>query len=93
LARQLHRLPSRLRLTASLLAFFRRSVVPRGENDIVLRRLFALVALFLLTSVAMADAKTFRYAYRIDPASLDPHALAETFTLSWLGQVYEPSSL
>ena len=26
----------------------------------------------------------------IDPASLDPHALAETFTLSWLGQVYEP---
>ena len=56
----------------------------------MLRRLFALVALFLLTSVAMADAKTFRYAYRIDPASLDPHALAETFTLSWLGQVYEP---
>src|SRR5258708_20210108 len=38
----------------------------------------------------MADAKTFRYAYRIDPASLDPHALAETFTLAWLGQVYEP---
>jgi hypothetical protein len=35
--------------------------------------------------VAQADAKTFRYAYRIDPASLDPHALAETFTLSWLG--------
>src|ERR1700687_3834058 len=40
--------------------------------------------------VAQSDAKTFRYAYRIDPASLDPHALAETFTLSWLGQVYEP---
>lgn len=38
------------------------SYYPRGENDIVLRRLFALVALFLLTSVAMADAKTFRYA-------------------------------
>jgi peptide/nickel transport system substrate-binding protein len=37
-----------------------------------------------------ADAKQFRYAYRIDPASLDPHALAETFTLSWLGQIYEP---
>lgn len=36
------------------------------------------------------DAKVFRYAYRVDPASLDPHALAETFTLSWLGQVYEP---
>lgn len=37
-----------------------------------------------------AEAKTFRYAYRVDPASLDPHALAETFTLSWLGQIYEP---
>jgi peptide/nickel transport system substrate-binding protein len=40
--------------------------------------------------VTQADAKPFKYAYRIDPASLDPHALAETFTLSWLGQVYEP---
>lgn len=39
---------------------------------------------------AVGDGKTFRYAYRVDPASLDPHALAETFTLSWLGQVYEP---
>src|ERR1700720_3291464 len=77
-------------LVRILLAFFRRPVVPRGENDIVLRRLFALVALFLLTSVAHADAKTFRYAYRIDPASLDPHALAETFTLSLIGQIYEP---
>src|SRR5712664_3789081 len=47
----------------------------------------SLVVTFL---VGEANAKTFRYAYRIDPASLDPHALAETFTLSWLGQVYEP---
>jgi peptide/nickel transport system substrate-binding protein len=46
--------------------------------------------LALTLGVAHADAKTFRYAYRIDPASLDPHALAETFTLSWLGQIYEP---
>jgi peptide/nickel transport system substrate-binding protein len=44
----------------------------------------------LAVAGAHADAKTFRYAYRIDPASLDPHALAETFTLSWLGQIYEP---
>jgi peptide/nickel transport system substrate-binding protein len=44
----------------------------------------------LAIGVGPVDAKTFRYAYRIDPASLDPHALAETFTLSWLGQVYEP---
>src|SRR5262245_54508311 len=44
----------------------------------------------LALGLCQADAKTFRYAYRIDPASLDPHALAETFTLSWLGQIYEP---
>lgn len=37
-----------------------------------------------------ANAETFRYAFRIDPATLDPQAIAETFTLSWLGQIYEP---
>ena len=50
----------------------------------------AAISLLLLAATSHADAKTFRYAYRIDPASLDPHALAETFTLSWLGQIYEP---
>ncbi|PWT93197.1 MAG: ABC transporter substrate-binding protein [Proteobacteria bacterium] len=49
-----------------------------------------LLLLVLALGMSHADAKTFRYAYRIDPASLDPHALAETFTLSWLGQIYEP---
>ena len=51
-----------------------------------------IIAALLATALAAsgADAKTFRYAYRVDPASLDPHALAETFTLSWLGQIYEP---
>src|SRR5205823_13393366 len=49
-----------------------------------------LVLTFIVVAIAQVDAKTFRYAYRIDPASLDPHALAETFTLSWLGQIYEP---
>jgi peptide/nickel transport system substrate-binding protein len=53
------------------------------------RGMLAAVAAVLL-SFGAAEAKTFKYAYRIDPASLDPHALAETFTLSWLGQVYEP---
>jgi peptide/nickel transport system substrate-binding protein len=53
------------------------------------RGILAAVAGVLLCFGA-AEAKTFKYAYRIDPASLDPHALAETFTLSWLGQVYEP---
>ena len=50
----------------------------------------ATLSLGLALAAFHADAKTFRYAYRIDPASLDPHALAETFTLSWLGQIYEP---
>lgn len=49
-----------------------------------------VLALALALGVGQADAKVFKYAFRIDPASLDPHALAETFTLSWLGQVYEP---
>jgi peptide/nickel transport system substrate-binding protein len=49
-----------------------------------------ILALALALGVGQADAKVFKYAFRIDPASLDPHALAETFTLSWLGQVYEP---
>src|SRR3981081_4280901 len=56
-----------------------------------MKRLWVVVlSLMLALLAAHADAKTFRYAYRIDPASLDPHALAETFTLSWLGQIYEP---
>jgi peptide/nickel transport system substrate-binding protein len=46
------------------------------------------LALCLLTSNLQAE--TFRYAFRVDPASLDPQAIAETFTLSWLGQIYEP---
>src|SRR5258707_826071 len=50
----------------------------------------AILSLASVIALSHADAKTFRYAYRIDPASLDPHALAETFTLSWLGQIYEP---
>src|SRR5258708_34962021 len=50
----------------------------------------AVLSLMLTVGASQSDAKTFRYAYRIDPASLDPHALAETFTLSWLGQIYEP---
>ena len=48
-----------------------------------------LLGLGIAASV-QAEAATFRYAYRVDPANLDPYALAETFTLSWLGQVYEP---
>jgi peptide/nickel transport system substrate-binding protein len=61
----------------------------RGDPDMSRIR-FLCLSLMLALLACEAQAKTFRYAYRVDPASLDPHALAETFTLSWLGQVYEP---
>lgn len=48
----------------------------------------ASIACCILSSHVQAE--TFRYAFRVDPATLDPQAIAETFTLSWLGQVYEP---
>ncbi len=56
----------------------------------MLRKLAFGLSLAILTFVAPADSATFKYAYKIDPASLDPHSIGETFTLSWLGQIYEP---
>lgn len=55
----------------------------------------AFSTLLLAVPAAQSQSTTdtdqvFRYAYRVDPATLDPHAMAETFTLSWLGQIYEP---
>ncbi len=35
------------------------------------------------------SAQTFRYAFQGDAQSLDPHGLNETFTLGFLGNVYE----
>jgi peptide/nickel transport system substrate-binding protein len=55
-----------------------------GRNNV------AAIVMGLALSIGSAQAASFRYAYRVDPANLDPYALAETFTLSWLGQVYEP---
>jgi len=51
---------------------------------------FTAAGLVLGLSLGSAQAETLRYAYRIDPNSLDPYALAETFTLAWLGNLYEP---
>src|SRR3984893_11371571 len=66
-------------------------VIALLRGDPAMSRIRCLcVSLVLVLMACDAQAKTFRYAYRVDPASLDPHALAETFTLSWLGQVYEP---
>jgi peptide/nickel transport system substrate-binding protein len=56
----------------------------------MLRRLCLGTGFAVCLLISNAQAETFRYAFRIDPASLDPQAIAETFTLSWLGQIYEP---
>ena len=48
-----------------------------------------LLAIHLL-STGNLEASRFRYAYRVDPASLDALALSATLTLSWLGQINEP---
>jgi len=52
--------------------------------------LIAASAGWLAVSSSGASAETLRYSYRIDPNSHDPYALAETFTLAWLGNMYEP---
>ncbi len=44
-------------------------------------------AVALLTTAA--SAQEFRYAFQADAQSLDPHGLNETFTLGFLGNVYE----
>lgn len=49
-----------------------------------------LSAALALFGVSASEANTLRYAYRIDASSLDPQALAETFTLAFLGMIYEP---
>jgi peptide/nickel transport system substrate-binding protein len=56
----------------------------------MIRKLVIFLALSALVPGSNSEAATFRYAYRVDPVSLDPHSTAETFTTSWLGQIYEP---
>lgn len=51
----------------------------------------SLAAFACVAAVAgAASAETLRYAYRADANSLDPYALNETFTHSFMGNVYEP---
>ncbi|MHA1524533.1 MAG: ABC transporter substrate-binding protein [Alphaproteobacteria bacterium] len=47
------------------------------------------VAAVLAITGAAADAKTFKWAFQGDLKSLDPYSLNETFTLGFLGNVYE----
>ena len=53
-------------------------------------RCLVVVALVLgLLSPLTADAKTFRWAFTGDVATLDPYAANETFTVGFLGAIYE----
>ncbi len=50
--------------------------------------ILSVVAALILTTTP-AHSKTFKWAFQGDVQSLDPHALNETFTLGFMGNVYE----
>jgi len=54
-----------------------------------MKRMLFAGAVTLALAAPMAEAKTFRWAFQGDVQSLDPHGLNETFTLGYLGNVYE----
>jgi len=56
----------------------------------VRKGLLAAVAVATLASAPGAQAKTFKWAFQGDVQSLDAHGLFETFTLGFLGNIYEP---
>lgn len=53
------------------------------------RRYSAFIAALALAASPAANAETFRYAFQGDAQSLDPYSLNETFTLGFLGNIYE----
>ncbi|HSH40870.1 MAG TPA: ABC transporter substrate-binding protein, partial [Arenicellales bacterium] len=53
------------------------------------KRAGALLALALLVPAVATAQTTLNYAFQGDAKSLDPYSLNETFTLSFLGNVYE----
>ncbi|KJF74872.1 ABC transporter substrate-binding protein [Agrobacterium arsenijevicii] len=58
-------------------------------RTIIASAAFALAASVAVTAAAPAYANTFRFATQGDLKSLDPYALAETFSLAMIGSVYE----
>ena len=52
-------------------------------------RLAAVAAAALAAAAAPAAAKTFSWSFQSDARGLDPYILNETFTLAFLGNVYE----
>lgn len=54
-------------------------------------KLLGMLALAVSVSVSFAaQAKTFKFAFQGDVASMDPYALAENFSSAFHGNVYEP---
>lgn len=53
------------------------------------KSLMAAVALGVAAAAVPAQAKTFKWAFQGDVQSLDPYSLNETFTLGFLGNIYE----
>jgi len=54
-----------------------------------LRTAGAIVALALLAPIGAGAQTTLKFAFQGDAKSLDPYSLNETFTLGFLGNVYE----
>ncbi|WP_417430006.1 ABC transporter substrate-binding protein [Kiloniella sp.] len=54
-----------------------------------MKSILAAGACALALSAGSANAETFKWSFQGDVQSLDPHGLNETFTLGFLGNVYE----
>ena len=54
-----------------------------------MRNIVAASACVLALGAGVANAVTFKWSFQGDVQSLDPHGLNETFTLGFLGNVYE----
>lgn len=55
----------------------------------MLRRMALAAAVVALLAAGTVEAKTLRWAFQGDAQGLDPYVLNETFTLGFLGNVYE----
>ncbi|MCY4547713.1 MAG: ABC transporter substrate-binding protein, partial [Defluviicoccus sp.] len=54
-----------------------------------MRTKLTLAALACALAIAPAGAKELRFAFQGDADSMDPYTLNETFTLGFLGNIYE----
>ena len=54
-----------------------------------IKKFLAASACVLALGLGVANAETFKWSFQGDVQSLDPHGLNETFTLGFLGNIYE----